>query len=303
MNAQKIICVVGPTAVGKSDLAVELARRFGGEVISADSRQVYKGLDIGSGKITDDEMKGVPHYLLDVVSPKKTFTADHFKAKGREALEEIAKRGKLPIICGGTGFYIDILLGNSSTAPVPPDPELRRRLSRLSAEALYKKLAKADPRRAKEMDPNNKVRLIRALEIVKALGKVPAVEARSSEDTLWIGLDIPREELRQKIAIRLEKRLKAGMIDEVKKLRRQGVSWKRLYDLGLEYRYVSLYLRKELSLEEMKEKLLIEIGKYAKRQMTWFKRNKEIRWFRPEDAKAIQRAALSFLESKKPSRK
>lgn len=293
----KIICIVGPTASGKSALAVELARKFNGEIISADSRQVYKGMDIGSGKITKREMRGVPHHLLDVASPKSVYTASHFKRDGQKAIKKIISRGKLPIIVGGTGFYIDTLLGRATLPEVPPNKVLRKKLSEKTPEQLFKILQKLDPARAKTIDRHNGVRLIRAVEIATALGKVPHLETRFPSDykILWIGLNLPPEKLKKNIHIRLQTRLKQGMVTEVRRLRKQGVSWKRLYDLGLEYRYISLFLQGKLSREEMLSKIKSESWHYAKRQMTWFKRNKEITWFSPSDKNKIEKTTRMFL--------
>lgn len=275
----KIIVVCGPTATGKSDLAVTLAKQFNGEVISADSRQVYKGLDVGSGKITSDEMKGIPHHLLDIVSPKKVYTVEQFKKDGKKTLNDIIARGKLPIICGGTGFYIDALVSDEQFPEVPPNKKLRAMLDKKTPESLMKIIAKLDPKRAQVLDPHNKVRIIRAIEIARALGKVPRVKRKKLYETLFIGLTTSREKLRERIHTRLQKRIDAGMIEEVKKLRKQNISWKRLHSLGLEYRHIALYLQKKVSKEEMLDKLEWDIFHYSKRQIQWFKRNKNIEWF------------------------
>jgi tRNA dimethylallyltransferase len=290
----KAIVVCGPTATGKSDLAVYLARKFNGEVISADSRQVYKGLDIGSGKITKREMKSVPHHLLDVVDPKKVYTAEKFKNDGKKAISDILSRGKLPIICGGTGFYIDALVFDEQFPEVGPNAELRKKLEKKPVESLMKIITKLDPVRAKALDPYNKVRIIRAIEIAKVLGTVPKVKQAKQYETLWIGLTLDRKILRKKIHGRLLKRIKAGMIEEVSKLRRKGLSWKRLHAFGLEYRYLSLYLQKKMSKEEMLAKLEQEINQYAKRQMQWFKRNKDIEWFAPGENTKIANFVRKF---------
>lgn len=291
----KILVVCGPTATGKSDLAVELALAFNGEVISADSRQVYKGLDIGAGKITKAEMKGVPHHLLDVIDPKKTYTAENFRIDGKKAIEDILRRGRLPIVCGGTGFYIDALIYGEEFPAVPPDQKLRVSLAKKTPEALMKIISKLDPKRAKSLDPHNKVRIIRAIEIAKALGEVPKVKRKTRYETLYIGLTTDRETLRKRIRDRLTRRVRAGMIDEVKKLRAKGLSWKRLNSLGLEYRYVALLLQKKISKEEMLQRLESEIIHFAKRQMTWFKRNKEIRWFSLDERGKIGQEVKAFL--------
>lgn len=291
----KIVAIIGPTASGKSDLAVALARCFNGEVISADSRQVYKGLDIGTGKITKREMRGVPHYLLDVASPKKTFTVADYKELASNAIQFILSRNKLPIICGGTGFYVDALVDNIVLPEVKPDPKLRKQLSTKSAVALYTMLEKLDPKRAKEIDPHNKVRLIRAIEIAKVLGKVPKTKSKPLYDTLMIGTDISPEVSKERISIRLKKRLRAGMIEEAKGLHERGLTWRRMEALGLEYRYLALYLQKKITKAEMIEKLQSEIIHYAKRQMTWFKRNKRIKWIGPSELKRISAVIQKFL--------
>ena len=273
----KVLVIVGPTASGKSNLAVRLAKKFGGEIISADSRQVYKGLNIGTGKITKKEMRGVPHHLLDVANPKKQFSASDFIIKANEALRLIEANKAFPIIVGGTGFYIDALTGKIPLPEVPPDKLLRRKLNKLNKEKLFRMLKKKDPARAKIIDRDNKVRLIRALEIVESLGNVPkaieANEAKKLRSFIYIGLK--PNDLDKSIYKRLIKRI-LGIIRETKKL-----SFKRAYELGLEYRYAALYLKKRLTKREFIDQLFTAIRQYSKRQMTWFKRNKKIRWFTP----------------------
>lgn len=282
MHKQKVVVIVGPTASGKSAYAVKLARKIGGEVISADSRQVYKGLDIGTGKITHAEMKGVPHHLLDVESPKKVFTAQQFVELGRAAIEDILKRGKTPIICGGTGFYIDALLGRMPLPNVPPNMELRRKLAKKTAPQLFAMLKKIDPRRAKNIDQHNPVRLVRAIEIAKKLGKVPVPKPRVFPYKIeWIGLKPEDTKLRYKIKKRLLDRMEEGMVAEAKKLHARGLSWKRMYELGLEYRYLAMYLQKKITKEVMVAELEKRIWDYARRQMMYWKRNKEIKWISP----------------------
>lgn len=296
----RVIVVLGPTATGKSDLAVNLALAFNGEVISADSRQVYRGMDIGSGKITKAEMRGVPHHLLDVADPRtRTYNADDFRRDGAAAITDILSRGRLPIIAGGTGFYIDALVSGEVFPEVPPDQKLRDRLAKKSAAALMAEIKRLDPRRAKALDPLNKVRIIRAIEIARALGSVPKVKSRRLYDPLYIGLNLPVEKLRERIHLRLMNRMKSGkMVREVARLRADGMTWKRLFALGLEYRYVSLFLRGKLGKEEMLALLEREICQYARRQMQWFRRNAGIRWFETgEDAEVIREAKefLSFI--------
>jgi tRNA dimethylallyltransferase len=282
----RVLVIVGPTASGKSDLAVRLAKKFDGEIISADSRQVYRGLDVGTGKITKKEMRSVPHHLLDVADPKDRFSAADYKRLATNLLRYIVVKKKLPIIVGGTGFYIDAL--SRELPNVPPNKLLRKKLEKLTKEELYERLKAKDRRRAREIDKNNKVRLIRALEIIDALGMVPKARSKKLEASfIWIGLK-PKD-LEKRIHERLLKRI-PGIIRETKKL-----SPKRAYELGLEYRYASWYLQGKLNKADMVNKLYKEIRRYSKRQMTWFKRNKSIKWF--DSPSAAFRATIRRLEA------
>lgn len=292
----KVVVILGPTATGKSGVAVQLAKKVDGEIISADSRQVYKGMDLGSGKITKKEMGGIPHHLLDVVSPKTFFSVVKYKELAEKKIEKIISKEKVPIICGGTGFYIDSIVKNITLPDVKLNQKLRNKLEKYSAEKLYEMLKKLSPSRAKNIDKYNKVRLIRAIEIAKVLGNVPKIKQKPSKyDFILIGLDTNDNKLKEKISIRLFARIRAGMINEVKKLHEQGVSWKRLESFGLEYRQTALFLQNKItpstplrtSKNQMVENLNKEIWHYVKRQRTWFKRNKKIKWFKPEEENQI----------------
>jgi len=300
-NKQKVLVIVGPTSSGKSALAVALARKFNGEVISADSRQVYRGLDIGTGKITKREMKGIPHHLLDVASPKKTFSADDYMKLARKKIVDISSRGKLPIVAGGTGFYIDTLVGRVALPNVPPNPKLRAQLDKKSAAQLFAMLKKRDPRRAKLMNTpserNNKVRLIRALEISYALGRVPMFDLRSrTYDALWMGIAPPIDKLEKKITIRLFARIGRSMITEAKRLHKAGLSYKRMEELGLEYRALASLLQGRITQEQMIEELNHAIRRYAKRQIVYWKRNKDIVWFKEPKMFRISKAVRGWLK-------
>jgi tRNA dimethylallyltransferase len=284
-----VIVILGQTATGKSALAVKIAQKIGGEIISADSRQIYKGLDVGTGKITPNERvlrtgqakkeyvfthKNIPHYLIDVVSPKKKFTVAEYQKLAISAIADIIKRGKTPILCGGTGLYLDSITKGIIFPEVPPNEKLRKTLYSKSTIALFKYLKKIDPTRAKNIDPKNKVRLVRAIEIAKELGKVPKItEARPQYKFIKIGLYLPPDKLKRKVEQRVKKMFEAGLLNEIKKLKKparlggSGVSKKRLKEFGFEY------------FEPTEEKVISETLKYAKRQMTWFKRDKEIKWF------------------------
>ncbi len=265
---------MGPTASGKSDLAISLARKYDGEIISADSRQVYRGMNIGTGKVTKAEQRLARHWLLDIASPKRNYNVSHFVRDAKKAIADIKKRGKTPIICGGTGFWIQTLLEEHTLPAVKPNPELRKKLGVLSTEVLFRRLQKKDPLRAQNIDANNPLRLIRALEICEALGRVPKVPPSSfrHENSIIIALNPEKEILWNNIALRLEKRLKKGMLAEVKKLRADGLSYKKLESFGLEYTYLALFLQKKISKEAMKEQLNFAIRHYAKRQLSWLRR-------------------------------
>jgi len=293
---KKLICIVGPTASGKSDLAVEIAKKIDGEVISADSRQVYVGLDIGSGKITQEEMKGVPHHMLDVADPQDIYSVQEFQKDAQEILENIWSSHATPILCGGTGQYIEAIVDNVVFPQVPPNPELREKLEKLSLQELQDSLENLDPDRFDTIDIHNKVRLIRAVEIATALGKVPTLHQNPADfDVMLVGIQTDKEKLAQRIHDRIHARVQAGMLEEVEQLQKEGLSWERLEALGLEYRYISYFLQNKMTKEEMLEKLETEIRRYAKRQMTWFKRDERIKWFSLEEKEEIFELVEKFL--------
>lgn len=273
-----IIVVLGPTASGKSALAVELALQYNGEIISADSRQVYRGMNIGTGKITKKEMRGVRHHLLDIASPKKKFDVVRWKKMADKAVAGILSREKLPIICGGTGLYIKAFVENITYPDVPPNPKLRARLETRFPSELFAMLKKLDPARAKTIDRYNPRRLKRAIEIAKALGKVPRIQTAPRKNVLIIGIKKSPEKLKITIKKRLADRIKKGMIAEVKRLRAEGISWKRMEEMGLEYKYLALFLQNKMTKKEMTETLAVKIWQYAGRQMTWFRNTPDTHW-------------------------
>jgi len=295
MAQNKIITILGPTASGKSDLAVKLAKKFNGEVISADSRQVYKGMNIGTGKITKREMKGVPHYLLDVALPKTKFNVAKYQKLTKIAINKIFKKNKIPIICGGTGFYIQSVIDGIIIPEVKPDWKLRAKLEKKLPEELYRMLKKLDSKRSKAIDKKNPRRLIRAIEIIMKTKKaVPELKLNPFPyPILIIGVKKSKEELKKLIHERLVKRLKKGMIAEVKNLRKSGVSWKRLDSFGLEYRWIARFLQHKITKEEMIKKLQKDIEHFTKRQMTWFKRDKRIKWI--EKYQQAEKLVKKFL--------
>lgn len=294
----KILVICGPTATGKSILAVELAKLFNGEIISADSRQVYRGLDIGSAKITVDEMRGIHHHLIDIADPREVFTVAEYKKLADAKITEIIARGKLPILCGGTGMYISAVVNNQKFPEVPPNPALRDELAKLSPEELFEKLKTLDPNRAQAIDSKNPRRLIRALEVASTptasfAERLPLKEGDFS--VLTIGLHLPKEELVERIKQRIDARIPA-LFDEINNLHDQGISWERLDSFGLEYRYGAEYIQNKITLEQFKELLATKTWQFVKRQMTWFKANSEIHWLNPiTDKQKILNLVQDFL--------
>lgn len=279
VNTQPLIVIIGPTASGKSTLAVQLAKQFNGEVVSADSRQVYRGLDIGTGKITKAEQRGVPHHLLDVANPKRTFTVAQYQKLALKTVKSIWRRDKLPILCGGTGFYVEAVINGRMVPAVPPNHKLRSLLEKKSTSELVRLLKLRDPARAKTIDTHNRRRLIRALEIVAATGKVLSVKSNPpTSSVLIIGLQPSPKKLRQLITKRLHRRLRQGMLNEVQKLHQSGLSWAKLESFGLEYRYVALFLQGKLTRAELEQTLQTKIWQYSRRQMTWFRHMPNVWW-------------------------
>ena len=303
---RKIIAVMGPTASGKSDLAVRIAREIGAghlggngaEIVSADSRQVYKGMDIGTGKITPEEMAGIPHHLLDVITPTERFSVVRWREMAERAVNEIIGRGNVPIVCGGTGYYISALVDGLRFPELESDPEERRALEARTSESLFSELKGLDPLRATSMEHygenQNNRRLARAILIARSdlERELPRSDLGK---TLKIGILIRDEDLKERIRDRLVKRMGNGMIGEAERLRRQGLDLARMDELGLEYRYLAKYLRGELSKDQLIETLATKIWQYARRQKTWFKRDKDIRWFAPDDWSGIEKAVRDFL--------
>lgn len=288
---EKILAICGPTAIGKTGFAIRLAKRFDGEVISADSRQVYKGMDLGTGKVTEEEKEGIKHYLIDVADPKEHFSVFDFCRLARRALTEILEKGKLPIVCGGTGLYIKTFIEGHLLPKVPPNWQLREKLEKESLESLQEKLRQLDVDKWQRMnasDRSNPRRLVRALEIIETTGKpMPLIEKDPSNDpdVLQIGLEAPKDFLRERIKQRLMARLEQGMIKEIEDLHQKGVSWERLESFGLEYRWLALFLERKKTDEEMVNGLYLDIVSFAGRQMTWFKKDDKIHWFDISDQK------------------
>lgn len=302
---RKAIIVVGPTASGKSDLAVKMGlyikknaalfKVAGAAVISADSRQIYKGFDIGSGKITKKEMWGIPHYGLDIASPLRRYTVAQYQKYTNAILKKLWKQNIIPIICGGTGLYVDAILYNYAFPKIKPNLKLRKKLEQISTEKLFVLLQKKSPSRARIIDPHNRRRLIRALEILDKQKEIQPLNKEPAFNAFIIGINPPKKVLYKRIHTRLIQRLKKGMIAEVKKLRANKISYSRLESFGLEYRFIAQFLQKKISKQEMIVQLEQEIKNYAKRQMTWFKRNKKIIWVEKPSITPLLERLNAFL--------
>ena len=280
---QNLSVILGTNASGKSELAIRLANHLGGEVISADSRQVYRGLDLGSGKITPAQAGTVKHHLIDVADLSDYFSLAQYQRAAYSAIDSISGAGKRPLLVGGTGLYISAIVEGYELVDVPPNEPLRAELEGLPLPQLVERIEKSDPEAASHIDKNNRRRLIRAIEIAAA-GRAHSAARQCSAryNCLQLGLTWPREVLEARIERRLRDRLANGMIDEVAGLRSRGVSDTRLEKLGLEYRYVTRYLRGELrTLDNLRLELGIAIRQFAKGQLTWFKRDRRIIWLDP----------------------
>ncbi len=279
---EKLVCITGTNASGKSSLAIELAPKFDAEIVSADSRQVFKGLDLGSGKVTREEMKGVRHHLIDVAEPGEFFSLAHFQHLAYEAIDDIHQRGRRAFLTGGTGLYINAVADGYDLSGAAPDPALRRSVEEKTKEELIDIIKSKSEDALYGLDLNNKRRLERAAE--KALSNDIKRPNKPRYETLILGVTWPRDELYERIRIRLDARLEEGMIDEVKNLMACGVSDDFLYRLGLEYRYILMYLRGRFSdYDSFYKKLFMEIRHLAKEQMTWFRKRSDIVWIDMKD--------------------
>ena len=307
-HPQKLIVILGPTASGKSDLAIKLVKKFNGEIVSADSRQIYQEIDIGTGKIEmrgtvpkgqsltlRDSLSNIPHYLIDIVKPNQEFTLAQYKKLSIKAIKDIQKRGKLPFLVGGTGLYIQAVIDNLQIPKVKPNKKLRNKLEKLSNQELFKQLKKLDPLTAATIDPYNKRRLIRALEVC-LITKKPFSEQRKKGQPLFdvcqIGLKLDKKTLEKRIDQRVDKMFKAGLVEEVKKL-----AQKYSFDLpamsGIGYQEIGQYLQGEITLGKAKELIKQHSRQYARRQLSWFKRDKRINWV--SNYQKARKAIADFL--------
>ena len=293
-----VLAIVGPTAVGKSALALELAGPLGGEIVNADALQVYRGLDIGTAKPSAEDCRRVPHHLLDILDPREAFSAGEFARRARQAIEEIRGRGRLPILVGGSGLYLRALVEGIS--PIPPiDPglreELRRRFDREGLEGLRADLERLDPETAERLAPRDSQRHLRALEVVLGTGRPlsswtgRAPVGGGSVEAVWIGLTAPRGLLYDRLAVRVGRMLADGWVDEVRRLLASGLTPSAPAFQAIGYRELAGHLAGEATLEEAKERIVRATRQYAKRQMTWFRRQSGVEWF---DAGEVTSAAV-----------
>lgn len=296
----KILVILGPTAGGKTKIAVELAEKFNGEIVSADSRQVYRGMDIGTGK--DLAEYTVPYHLIDVASSKQRFDLAQYQKLAFAAIDDILKRGKVPILVGGSGLYLQAVVDNYKLSEAKKDLALRKKLEKLNAVEMFLELVKLAPKltaKLNQSDKNNKRRLIRYLEILGQDKNFKSRAGKRKYDALLIGVKFSKDILKQRIFKRLLERLKEqNMTGEVENLHGRGLSWKKLEEFGLEYKFIALYLQGKLQYDEMAGKLNIAIYQFAKRQLTWFKRwekqGAKINWVK--DSKKIDKLVVNFLK-------
>jgi tRNA dimethylallyltransferase len=290
----KIVAIVGPTASGKTALSISLAKKYDGEIISADSRQIYRKMNIGTAKPTTIERESAPHYLLDIKNPDEEYTVADYKYDAIAAIEDILGRNKLPIMVGGTGLYVDAVLDNLDIPKTKADPELRAKIEKDIAAnglaAVFKKLVDRDPEAAYVVDPKNPRRVVRALEVAILTGEPFTAQRKKNEplfDALKIGINPPPEVLRERIALRADLMLKDGLVSEVETLvKKHGAACAALDAIG--YREIIDYLGGRSSLEQAMDIIKHNTWHYAKRQMTWFKKDKNIRWItKPEEAEKM----------------
>lgn len=283
----KIYGVVGPTASGKTAYAIELAKKCGGEVISCDSMQIYRHMDIGTAKPTKDEMDGIPHHMIDIAEPWENYSVARFVTEARSCIDDVLARGRVPILCGGTGLYFDSVIKNIDFAENESDPEYRSELQKAAEEHgneyVHDMLKKVDPKSAEAVHPNNLKRVIRALEIYKTTGKTKTeLDRESVRESLYnaeiYGLNRPREELYERINKRADIMLENGLLDEVKNLLEMGISRDATSMQAIGYKELVEYFEGRCTLDAAIDKIKQESRRYAKRQLTWFKRNNEIIW-------------------------
>ena len=291
-SKRPFVIITGPTASGKTALSIELAKQIGGEIISADSMQVYRHMDIGSAKVTKEEMDGVPHHLIDVLEPSEEFNVVRFQEMARKAMEEIYERGKIPIIAGGTGFYIQALLYDIDFTETDENNSIREELEQKArtegASALHAMLKEIDPESAEAIHENNVKRVIRAIEFYRQTGKKISDHNRQEREKsspyqfLYYVIDLPRELLYSRIEQRVDQMIEQGLVEEVKALQAMGCTRDMVSMQGLGYKEILDYLNGQLTLDEAVYVLKRDTRHFAKRQLTWFRRERDVRWLELE---------------------
>lgn len=307
---KRLIIILGSTACGKTELSLKIAETLSGEIISADSMQVYKKMDIGTAKITPEETRGIPHHLIDILEPDQEYSVAHFQKMALKAINEISQRGHIPIVVGGTGLYISSLISpyNFRETSVKEDrkqKEKRQELWEKDQAELYQELVKIDPRSAQKIHPNDRKRIVRALEVYYQSGETISEMQDNNQEpplksfrTAIIGLDMDRESLYRAINSRVDRMIQAGLVNEVKSLLESGLSRELSSMQGIGYKQIAEYLCGEVSLDDASEKIKRDTRHFAKRQVTWFKRDKRIRWFYKNDypeAKQLADAAIEYI--------
>lgn len=300
----KVIVIVGPTASGKTAISIELAKKINGEIVSADSMQIYKKMDIGTAKPTEEEKENIKHYMIDIIEPNEAFNVAKYKEMAQKAIDEIISKGKTPIVIGGTGLYINTLINGIEFKEIETDKTYREQLEKEAKEngidIVYKKLQEIDPEAAKNIDKNNIRRVIRALEIYKLTGKTKTqLDKESIKEVQYdykiFGMLWEREELYDRINKRIDIMIENGLIDEVKELtQKYKISNTAMQGIG--YKEVIEYLENKISIEDMKEKLKMETRRYAKRQITWFKKDKRITWISPKNKEECVNQIIKLIK-------
>ena len=288
---KKVVVIVGPTASGKTSASIEIAKRLNGEIVSADSMQIYEEMNIGTAKPTEAEMDGIKHYLIGIVKPDENFNVTMYKELAENAIDEILAKGKLPIVVGGTGLYVSSLVDAIEFSEVPEDETYRRELEEVAktqgVDVLFDELQKVDPQAAKKIEKNNVRRVIRALEIYQTTGKTKTeLDQEAIKDPKYdyhmYGISWERELLYKRIEKRVDIMMEEGLVDEVRKLNEKYTLSKTALQ-GIGYKEVLKYLQGECSYAEMMEKIKMETRRYAKRQLTWFRRDKRIQWYSSDE--------------------
>ncbi len=296
----KLVVVAGPTASGKSALGIALAQQFNGEIVSADSRQVYRGLDIGAAKVTPEERALVPHHLLDVADPNEVYTVARFQREATQAIDAILARGRQPFLVGGSPHYIQAIVDHLDIPPIPPQPHLRAQLENRPLAELLTELEQLDPLSAATIDRQNPRRVIRALEVCLVTGQPFSARRKIAAplyNCLQLAIDWPRPQLYARIDRRVDERMEQGMLEEVRRLLATGVTHERLEAFGLEYRFLSRFLRGEFPDEaEMVQRLKFAIHDFTRRQLTWLRKDQRITWIGGQRLDSATDLVRQFLD-------